>query len=1477
MAIRLLDIPEATLTPDEVEALANEEFDYADRERVSIRQARAKIIQEFEDKRQRQNLAEINKIFGTTFDVTPPYREPDTLTQGYGDFTLQEKTAEAAKSFHRGLGSIVKLPGVLLKALGETAPTRVEIEELKKSPYAIQRFREKFLRTPVGKTQRKGMDMIRRAGNRYIEIVNGMMTDESAESRGVRQGAFLNDPFYRTVMAVGESAPTYGLAVAATLTSGNPNIGLLILGSTTASSSYDSLRQQGVDPDLAIIGALLEGSIEMVTEKIPMNMLMSGAGRRFLIRALRLGTAESFQELFAQLGQNYVNAVVKDVDPEDYSTAVQAARQEWDIISQGWEDAMAAGFVMGSGAGAFSGGRDFGRTAEEMQADYGIAPQNPAELMAMIEIIRQEVRAVEPFEGILEEAAVAGDTTDVMLKRLQAEHDAKQKVADRTPLEPAEREQFPELARQEDQIGKLRAAPVAEPTPEGVVVPPTEAKRVDLPILSKASIHGDIIRISVDALGKIPAVEELKKQLEIEGTRITVQKFQTDIVSGTQGVVNFRIDVGDEQGRASPDLAQQVFESKIGTEEFFRQKTALEREIPLEERFEAVRKYAVGRLTGAKPSIAEQRRAEVGRRLRAGEEVSPRLRKEFAALVTEIEGPVVIIPEVKTEGVGPVAEAQGIPPSKEIGKGEVKPRGTSVSVVAQAIEAELIEENKPLFDELPTYRAMNMKEQAEKALAVIEADVEQAKRIAFYQEPAPPDLFPENVFTALRIYAKMSADVDLIMDLALNEDAVREHTIMGKRIKSLDTDQDYADPVRAIREIVVARKDGMNRKGVDISALETKLRELQAELDRTKRAFGEHTIRAKREYGSRNKVVTRTEYDEIINRRKNEIPVLRHDPRRGAAYVPNTQDFVDIAKIGMFHIEALGRDFAKWSHQMTRDFGKWITPHLQEEYDKVVAQAEKEGVELKEAKRLTAKKKRLVTVTKKLEAKLAGRDLEKVPRLPIELDEEGRRLQDAYDLAREKYRAAQAVANIITEEEVRIIARFAQEASERKITMEQSKRRTEGKPATKKEMEYGIAMSLFLEYVDDLKAEANKRTMGRVIKDYLKNPVDFISDFFGTLKAAKASLDDSFLLRQGLPTFLKGITGHIPSAVIWWKTFFRSWKFMWDTLRKKKVMRMLFAEIVSDPDYDLLKKAKVALNVIEEEIPVDIPSRIPLVGILFRMGENAFVGSSRYMRYQLAKQYLSVWRKSGKELTKRELESIGKLANSQTGRGDTAARSQRPGLLNNVFWSPRNLRASIDILTLHLFDRNFTAFARRQAAINLLRYISGTAMILALAKWVDDDSVTWEPTNADFGKIVIGNTRFSVGGSHGVLVVLASRLITRKFTSSTTGKTVTIDSRKFGALGGKDLVFNFLDNKLSPGAALAISIIDQKTWKGDQLRIPQMIDDALTPLLIQNVIETGSADDSANVLAALIAEAIGVNVQTYNNDRKKKSKARTRF
>ena len=133
MPIVLKDIPGAPLSPDDVSALANQEFDFADENRVSIREAKRKVKQASDDKHARNSILELNRVFGTNINVPDIGFYPGELRQGYGDFTFKEKAFEVAKATHRGLGQIVKLPGVALEAIGESAPTRQEIANFRDS------------------------------------------------------------------------------------------------------------------------------------------------------------------------------------------------------------------------------------------------------------------------------------------------------------------------------------------------------------------------------------------------------------------------------------------------------------------------------------------------------------------------------------------------------------------------------------------------------------------------------------------------------------------------------------------------------------------------------------------------------------------------------------------------------------------------------------------------------------------------------------------------------------------------------------------------------------------------------------------------------------------------------------------------------------------------------------------------------------------------------------------------------------------------------------------------------------------------------------------------------------------------------------------------------------------------------------------------------------------------------------------------
>lgn len=1359
--MRLDQIPDAPLNAEEIEAVSNKTFDYADKERVSLREAKRQYRIEMEDKLHRSTLASLNRVIGTNYDTTDPSFRQGEITQGYGDFTFREKVGEVGKAVHRGLGSIVKLPGVALKVAGELPLNRQERSRASGSPFAV-----------ASRAGNMITERLRVAGNKYIDVVNNMTMPESNESRSYRELPFSSAPIYRTSLAVGESAPTYGLAIAATLTTQNPNIGLYILGSTTASSAYENLREQGVDPDLALLGAVAEGSIEILTEKIPMDMLMKGGGRPFLIRALKLGTAESFQELFAQLGQNYVDAVVKDIDPENYSTSLQAAKQEWGIISQGWQDAMAAGFVMGGGAAAFSPTPDFGRSAEEMRNQYGVSPRNTNEFVYLLDQIKQKVNDVEK--------------------------------ATETPAEA----EVPLLG---ETVGQA-VEPTPQPTPQAKVTPE------GVPLLGTFSLE------------------------EAKGEPIT-QPATQDLGS-----------MADEQ--------LDELEKKIS-------------DLTPEQRL----------------SIKSQRQAAIDRR---------------DAKQTTFE---------------------------EIGEGELKPRGSSASVLAQAIEAELINENEDIEGQIPTYKSMSMKDQAQKTAVVIEQQgVEQSKRYAFYKEQSPEGLYPENIYTGLRVHAELQADSDLLQDLAFKKEALIQHTIAGKRVKSLDTGQNFANPIGDFQAVSEARKGKLSRDGGDTIELEAKLAEVETKLAEADKKLAKKTQKTKREYGAKNKLVSRDAYNEIIVRQAQQASQMKGGRNLGAVYVPTAQDFADLAKLSLFHLEAIGQDIATWSNKMAQDLGEWARPHLagayneavlvletekqKESLEKSIAEYErkikekdlstktKKAIETPELKQLRAKrdalrkelqglrdaqkpkkspeqvklqsqKSRLKTETKKLEKSIANLDFEKHVSEPVKLDEEGMTLKVIRDSLKSQYKAAQAAANLMTEEEMQIIADLAQASLEYKAKMEASPRRdnSKNKPATKPEMEWGIAQFQYKKYVDGLKHEANKKTLKKTALFYLDNKTKLISDTFGVLKSAVTTWDNSFIGRQGLKLFYKGLTGDIKSAKVWWGTFFHSFNTIYKSIKKDNVNMALFAEIVSDPDYDLLKESRVAINVTEEEIPVDFLGRIPFAGIPFRASEHAFSESARYMRYKTAKMYFNIWRKSGRELNERELRSIGLLTNSLTGRGDTGT-NQQPGLVNNVFFSPRNLRASLDLLTLHLFDNQFSGFARIKAAENLLRFISGAAGILFLAKFIDDDSVTWDTNSADFGKIKVGNTRFSVGGGNEVLIVLASRLGTRIFTSSTTGKTKSIDTGGYGQISGESLLWNFLKNKASPGASFVLELINQRTREGEGLSVKNAVYTKLTPLIVQTAFESGNVEDSADMLAIILAEMFGVGVQTYDgHGYKKKSKS----
>lgn len=404
-------------------------------------------------------------------------------------------------------------------------------------------------------------------------------------------------------------------------------------------------------------------------------------------------------------------------------------------------------------------------------------------------------------------------------------------------------------------------------------------------------------------------------------------------------------------------------------------------------------------------------------------------------------------------------------------------------------------------------------------------------------------------------------------------------------------------------------------------------------------------------------------------------------------------------------------------------------------------------------------------------------------------------------------------------------------------------------------LEYGRAKVALGNLVNDLKEKTN---LGISF-----DPVKALSGFAGNAKSIKASLDNSAIFRQGWKTLFT-------NPLVWQKNARKTFSDIVKTFGGKKVMDEINADIISRPTYDLMVKAKLAVGVIEEAFPGTVAEKLPVLGRAYKASETAYTGFLYRQRADVFDKYIQIAQKSGVELTKKELESIGSMVNSLTGRGNLGRfEGSAANFLNNVFFSPRFMKSQFDTLGHVVSGAGGSNFVRREAAINLLKVISGTAGVLAVANAVKPGSVEWDPRSSDFGKVKVGNTRFDVTGGVSGMVTLASRLLPilagqeGKTKSTTTGEVTPINSGKFGASTGKDVLFDFFSNKASPIGAVIVNLLEGKDFDGNKTTPGSEIVKAFIPIGFSNYEKLSKDPNAPNKIITTILDGLGIGANTY--------------
>lgn len=406
---------------------------------------------------------------------------------------------------------------------------------------------------------------------------------------------------------------------------------------------------------------------------------------------------------------------------------------------------------------------------------------------------------------------------------------------------------------------------------------------------------------------------------------------------------------------------------------------------------------------------------------------------------------------------------------------------------------------------------------------------------------------------------------------------------------------------------------------------------------------------------------------------------------------------------------------------------------------------------------------------------------------------------------------------------------------------------------------------------------------------------DAIADAPGVLKSLKASLDNSALFNQGLPVLLTDPT-------TWYRNQATSWMDIARTYKGDEIVDAVLADIWSRPNADLYRRAQLAIQSAEEDTPTALLQRAPgWVGKSFKASDVAFTAFQYRNRADLFDKYVAMWKEAGVDVTDpREIKSIGRLVNSLTGRAHLGSLERIANVVNVGFFSPRNMASAVNILTAHSTDLlrrdpvdRMSAFARKQAGINLLKIVVQLAGVLALAGWAasafldDDDVVEWNPLSTDFGKIRIGDTSFDITRGLGSYVILAARLLSGYRKSARADKITKYESG-FGTSSRKDAIYNFLENKASPAGALIKTILEGEdfhrntvnweTFTTDWRVGARLVKDATLPFGIDHMMEMLDNPKSAPLLLGIIASGVGFNANTYSAetpyDKNKKARER---
>lgn len=309
-------------------------------------------------------------------------------------------------------------------------------------------------------------------------------------------------------------------------------------------------------------------------------------------------------------------------------------------------------------------------------------------------------------------------------------------------------------------------------------------------------------------------------------------------------------------------------------------------------------------------------------------------------------------------------------------------------------------------------------------------------------------------------------------------------------------------------------------------------------------------------------------------------------------------------------------------------------------------------------------------------------------------------------------------------------------------------------------------------------------------------------------------------------------------------------------------------EITSRPTYNLMKKAKLHLTDVgpliqmrEEAFMSNLAEKIPGVGKVIKASGRAYTGFLNRMRADVFDQMITSFKNSGGDIEDPAfLKSLGEFVNAGTGRGDLGVLEKSAPVLSQTLFSARKLAATAQMINPAFYIKAHPA-VRKEALLTMMSFLGGGMAITSLADLIPGVEVGKDPTNADYGKIKIGNTRFNVWGSYQQIAVLMARLWKGYGTSSVTGKKFTLNEG-YKPVTRLDLISRFFENKEHPTLSLILSALRGQNQVGEAFDATKEVLGRFIPMVLADGYDLYQEHGPVGMLG-LIPSILGIPSQTY--------------